>query len=499
MRDDTDAGATTRAEEPEPSLLRSLWHALQSIRTTVYLMILIAAAATIGAVIPQDRPAEYYEMVYGGRWAGLVTGLGLDRLYGSTWFVILLALLLLNLAACARRSWRRAVARARGPSAAALARKFEGGSAAQCWHGTTEVSDAGVRLATILQRARYTVRPDEGRRRSTRLLAQREPLAAYGTIMTHLAVFLVALGAVLGALPWTSLDERMTLVEGETRGSSDGGLELPFDVRLDDFRMTYYPETGTPSSYESDVTLLSGGAEQARGTATVNAQVAHRGVSLGQSSWGISGVRVRVDVADGWGDEIIFPVTEAPGPHGDSTWALNEEGRAALLPGGDAALVADHFVADAVEQDGQILGSQSQYPRSPALLITVVSGLDKNDHEFHSLGWLRPDGELSYEQCTFRFGDIVYRSTLSVRKDPGLPLVWAGFALVTLGMIVAFYLRPSAFLVDLIPVSAGTGAQVRVAPSGPELGESERRLVEKGAVVRLRPMSPPPSNGSRPG
>ena len=88
MSDNTVTGSETPTERPEPSLLRALWRTLQSVRTTIYLLIIIAAATTIGAVIPQERPPEYYEMVYGARWGRLLTGLGFDNLYGSTWFVI---------------------------------------------------------------------------------------------------------------------------------------------------------------------------------------------------------------------------------------------------------------------------------------------------------------------------------------------------------------------------------------------------------------------------
>ncbi len=478
-------------EGPQPSLLPALWRTLQSVRTTIYLIVILAVATTIGAVIPQERLPEYYQIIYGARWSGVVLGLGLDRLYGSTWYVVTVALLLLNLAACVGLSWRRATARYRGPRAEALSRKFESSQASACWEGTTETASTPEEMAEALRHARYRVTIETAAGTRTRILARRWSLAAYGGIVTHLAIFFVALGAVLGCLPWTSLNERVTLTEGETRLVSDRDLALPFPVRLDDFRMEYYPETGTPSSYESDITLLAGSTELKTGTATVNSPVRERGVFLGQSSWGISAVRVAVRRGGSQEDEITFPIVEAAGHHGGSSWTLDEQGCVAFLPGSTSALVAEHFVADAFERDGEIVGSASHYPRSPAVLLALVSGLDSGKHEFYSLGWLRPDGELTHQGHVIRFDDIVYNSTLSVRKDPGLPLVWIGFALITLGMIVTFYVHPRTFLVEADCAADAERTHIRVSPAGRELLATDRRAIEGGCEVKLRPAAAP--------
>jgi cytochrome c biogenesis protein ResB len=88
-----------------------------------------------------------------------------------------------------------------------------------------------------------------------------------------------------------------------------------------------------------------------------------------------------------------------------------------------------------------------------------------------------------------RFDDLVYVSTLSVRKDPGLPLVWLGFILVSLGMALMFYVRPRAFLVEVAAADQSQEGAVRVAPMGREFAESDRRIIESVCGARLAPMS----------
>jgi len=490
MTDYTEAGPIGELRtERQPSLTSVLWSTLRSVRTTVYVLVAIAAATTVGSLIPQGRPTDYYHIAYGHRWGSILTGLGLDAVYSSTWFIGLLAILLLNLAACAGRSWRRAVARFRGPSAEALARKLQGASAASCWQGTATADSVVSELTRALRRARYTLTVEERRGGCTRVLARRWAWATFGSIITHLAIFLIALGAALGCLPWTSLDKRITIAEGETFHDTHG--ELGFDVRLEDFRMAYYAATGMPSSYESDLVLLADGEELGKGTATVNAQVAKRGVSLGQSSWGIAGVHVSVQSKDGPETQVVFPVMPSPEGHGGTSWAVEDEGRVAFLADGTAALVANAFVADALEHDGEIVGSASEYPKNPALSLTVVSGFGKGDHAFRDLGWLRADGEVKDGPRTFRLDGIVYNSTLSVRRDPGLPFVWAGFILTTLGMVITFYVRPSTFLIQSDPLPDGRRTRIRVASVGPELAEADRRAIETACGLELSPAVPP--------
>jgi cytochrome c biogenesis protein ResB len=47
----------------------------------------------------------------------------------------------------------------------------------------------------------------------------------------------------------------------------------------------------------------------------------------------------------------------------------------------------------------------------------------------------------SFYQSNYRKEDPTYSGILVVR-DPGLPVVWAGFVMVCAGVIFAFYARP---------------------------------------------------------
>ncbi|MBM3499263.1 MAG: cytochrome c biogenesis protein ResB [Armatimonadetes bacterium] len=486
MADELDTLRTAGDEGPE-SLVAALWRSLQSVRTTIWVLPILAAATTIGAVVPQKRPTDYYDMVYGATWGRAVTALGFDNVYNSTWFIILVCVLLANLGACVARSFRRAARGHRGPAPETLAGKLTAGRGSGCWQTTARGEEVTGRLAAALRRTRYAVSEPEGAGDARWLMVRRWPLAHYGSIVTHLSIFAIAVGAVIGRLPWTSLDRHVGLVEGQvTPDEADGKLGV--DIRLDDFRMDYYEGTDQPSLYESDIVLLSNGQEVAKGTSTVNKQVVYEGLALGQTSWGLAGVRLTVKDARGKQESVELALGQAPGPHGESMWGFTDQGAVAMLgEEGKAALAGMQFVPDTK--------TGSTYPKSPAVALQLVTGLGAGgEHETHDLGLLPQGEERKGGAYTVRFDDVVFTSTLSARRDPGLPLVWIGFIVVSLGMAVMFYVRPRTFLIEVEESADREAAEVRVAVAGREFEESDRRIIESACEARLAPM---PAAGKR--
>lgn len=78
----------------------------------------------------------------------------------------------------------------------------------------------------------------------------------WGTWILHVAWIVILSGALCTHL-W-GYEGLIHLREGESTSSlqlSDGVCELPFSVRLDDFRLVRYPGSHSPSSYESFLTI----------------------------------------------------------------------------------------------------------------------------------------------------------------------------------------------------------------------------------------------------
>lgn len=73
---------------------------LASLRLTLAVMLLLAAAAAVGTFIPQGRGADGYTRLFGGNGAQVVRLLSLGDIYHSLWFRGLLLILSINMVSC---------------------------------------------------------------------------------------------------------------------------------------------------------------------------------------------------------------------------------------------------------------------------------------------------------------------------------------------------------------------------------------------------------------
>ena len=85
-----------------------------------------------------------------------------------------------------------------------------------------------------------------------------------GFLMTHCSFILILSGALI--THFCSVEGFMHLREGDTadymetsHNGENSGHRLPFSITLNDFRLVRYPGSGSPSSYESEVTVTHDG------------------------------------------------------------------------------------------------------------------------------------------------------------------------------------------------------------------------------------------------
>lgn len=267
---------------------RRIWRWLGSIRVAVILLIALALATLIGTLFPQLPPeittdpsafADWMTLAQ-DRYGALVRlyhGLGLFDVFHSTWYLLLLILLLLNTAVCTlnriRAIWRILTR----PSIRMPDGFFErvGQRLAVTGLGdkTVETVDAYLR-----QRRYRVLREDDGL--TTYFYADRHWIGRVGTLITHVALVLLVLGAAWGrAVGWR--DDQLVLVPGQPRPLGHG---LPLQLRSDGFEIARYP-SGMPRDYRAHVTVLDAGDEVLRRTIRVNAPLTYQRVTFYLASY----------------------------------------------------------------------------------------------------------------------------------------------------------------------------------------------------------------------
>lgn len=533
-----------------------LWRKLKEMRTVFYLLVVLAIGSLIATVLPQQQPAEYYQERFGQFLANIITRLALDHVSTATWFLVLMAVLMLSLVACTGNLWRIAKLRWRVPGEANLDQV-----AAQVRQSAprtvTAAPEAAVARAQAAAAKAGFQAWDVGTRDNTRYLYLcRNRRSAWGTALTHYAIFLVGLGALLGALPGVAVDELLDIKEGAV-GKSESG-RVPFGVRLDSFRIQIDPKTQAIGNYFSDVTLLEGEREVGKHTISVNHPLKYRGFFLSQVNWSLGEAKVQVK-SNGKTTDLAFPLARGNCPEMDpnaSEWGVPEDNAVSFLPTRSAALVASEFYISAKREKGEVLGRNSETPDNPALHLILVTGIPKRpiplaalptdsapvagdgtaatdltisfaaDHGAlaqmmpphgmgenmppampphgmgggmggtmspHGMGGAMPPAGgghggkkpghgltdlgflLQGETKHTPVGDITFTgvtesSGIGVRRDPGVPLVWAGFIACVVGMSLLFY----------FPV---TQAYLAISTREGRAGESRVQLQVRGGLM----------------
>jgi cytochrome c biogenesis protein len=387
-----------------------LWGTLTSIRLTVFLLLILAAVAVIGTVVPQNQPPNLYFSQYGEVWGALLWRGGFTGVYFSPWFLGPICLLAMNILACVVHGLPQAVRRALQPLTVETALSLpERGQIT--WPADVDPHPlVTAALNREIGRCRRETLPDQ-----KVYLLERGRCRPVGPYLIHVALLLILAGGLIGKF-W-GIDGQLPIEQGEVASAFQVGPRqekpLNFQVRLDKFQVAYYEPGGSPKEFRSDLTFLQDGREVFRTVCRVNEPVSFGGLTFYQSSYGSQAtgpVRLRVKLGD------LDQSIEAP---------LR---RPTDLPGGRGQIIP-------MKVDGNFQGY------GPAVLLAFSAG---SGHP--QVFWtLKDHPEMGQQPGPYRFTaesiPFGYYSVFQVKRDPGVWWVYAGFLLFLPGLYLAFF-RP---------------------------------------------------------
>ena len=375
---------------------------ISDLRLAIGLLILIAIASGLGTLVPQQESAELYHRVYDAQpWLGLLNGdailrLQLDHVYSSNWFLGLLAWLGLSLILC---SWRR-----QWPALQAALRWIDYSSPrqlskltlAETLSSPNAESQLG-QLHALLQQRGWQVQPHPHR-----LAARRGVSGRVGPLLVHAGLVVLMVGAAWGALAGQRL-ERFLAPGNELELINRRG-ETQLTVTLEGFGIERDP-AGRPEQFRSQLRLQPGDPTAAEPLSATNREISvnhplrFQGMTVYQADWALAAIQVQL----GKSPILELPLQSFP-QLGDQVWGI-------VLPtrpdGSNPVLVSL---------------SSEQGP------VTVYSA------EAEVLGTLVPGGgPAEIAGIPLRIAGVVPASGLLLKRDPGVPLVYAGFAIALAG------------------------------------------------------------------
>ena len=458
VENSADPGPTTAHRDI--GALEALWALFSSMKTAIVLLLILALGSVAGTVIEQNQPPEVYLKAYGQAGYGLLRALGLTDVYHSAWFTALMALIGVNLAVCSINRFGIAWRRTFRPEVDVTPERVSGMTRSERFELRVSVKDAAAKLTGALRSRGYHVNPSASGDRVS-LHASKGRISIWGPYLTHVSILVIFVGAILGG--FLGFDGYATIPEGGSISAyyptgSDEPASLGFEVALDKFSIDHDARRN-PTAYKSDLMVRDGGKQVARKVIDVNHPLTYRGVSFYQSDYGLAGVVLKITAANGETETLRFDVTSRSTPQGRVYAIADMPFQQVSLGGKKVTVFVHNLVPDYV--GGKRLNA-SMLPLNPAVNVMInerfpeYKGLDA----WKPLGWLTESASASRDGFTVKLEDVVSYTGLQVASNPALPVVYAGFALMIIGVFVSFYVTNRTLRATID--SAGEGAVVTV-------------------------------------
>jgi len=387
---------------------RQLLPVLANLRLAIVLLLAIAFFSISGTVIEQGQSLAYYQSNYPEHPAlfGFLTwkvllSLGLDHVYRTWWFLSLLILFGSSLTACTFTRQFPALKAARRWKFYEEPRQFQKlALSAQLETGSLNT------VSQLLEKRRYKVFQE-----GDTLYARKGIVGRIGPIVVHASMLIILVGAILGAM--TGFIAQEMVPSGNTfqvKNIVDAGpLAAPkvlkgWSVRVNRFWIDYTPQGGINQFYSDLSVLDQQGQAVDQQTIYVNKPLRYRGVTFYQTDWGIAAVQVRLNKSP------IFQIPMAQLDTGGKgriwgTWIPTKPD----LSEGVSLLARD------------LQGTLLVYDAAGKLVSTVRSGM-----------------ATEVNGITLKIVDVIGSTGLQIKADPGIPLVYTGFGLLMLGVIMSY-------------------------------------------------------------
>lgn len=447
-------GSARRSQTYNKSIIDKTWSFFSSVKVGVWLIVLALVASALGTIFPQEMyipanaetrdPSIYYEQTY-GILGQIYYQLGFHNLYGSAWYLILIALIGISLVIC---SIDRFV-----PLYKALkiqkAKRHETFLGRQRLYSKTEQVSSGEKeqIVKALKKRHYKVRDENGH-----VLAEKGRFSRWGPYVNHIGLIIILLAALLRMTTPMYIDEYVWVREGEQ--TVIPGTKGEYYIKNKDFILETYSkdnekfqdalkkEGQVVKNYQTNVAIYKEaensipGSEQelkkvTGGKIKMNHPLSFDGYKLYQAGYQqneFTKMTFKIHKTDDSEEKAL----------GSVTVDLTSPKKEYKLDNG-FRVVMDQYYPDYYLDDG-VPKSKTKYPRNPAFVFFVYPpGNEKAEVSFLGIGKnVDPSKSNDYKLGIqdFQMRDV---SGLTVRRDYTLPLFIIGAIIFMIGVTQGMY------------------------------------------------------------
>lgn len=277
--------------------MKKIFRYFANLKLAIFLLLIIAFFSGIGSIIEQDKPLEFYKANY----ETLVLGtpiwiyfrtLCLDHIYSAPWFFLLLVIFGICLLSCTFLQQFPALKFARRYYFYSYSSQFNKLN----YKFITDTVIKG-QLCYRLISEQYAVFQKQGC-----FYGHKGLIGRIGPVIVHLSIICILLGSILGAVRGFTAQEfipKSEVFHIQNIVKAGNFAAIPQQTfRINDFWVNYN-KIGLIKQFQSDISVLTGkGDEITRKTISVNNPLIFKGLTIYQTDWGITGVRIKVSSKD---------------------------------------------------------------------------------------------------------------------------------------------------------------------------------------------------------
>ena len=428
-------------------LNEKIWNFFASVDLAVALFIIISIGAAIGTVIPQQSDPEatirffsrFMSLNSSMKLYEIVNLFDLNNVYHSWWFTFLLFMFALNLTVCSIDRLPILLKSFKTSPQALLPEVLEKMPLKRELNLSANSKDLAQKLMAVLKDKGFSIftfaHSDGVQIQCKKWIKTR--LAVY---LTHLSIFIILVGALIGT--FLGLRGSMNIVEGTSSNlaiSDDGkAIPLPFEVRCDKFEVEFYENSAMPKAYRSYIKIIENGQPvtiegKDRFIIEVNEPFAYKGITFYQATYGFQPA-----------EHAEFRFTYFDTSNKEYRISANFE-KSFQIPGTSVrASVIDFSPALGMDEQGRFFNMSSEMI-NPAVLVQFEYNGKKSEQWILAKipeTWQTPFGKLKFDEL---WG--AQFTGLQLRRDPGVPLIYAGSILMCIGLFITLFLRPVSYFV----------------------------------------------------
>jgi cytochrome c biogenesis protein len=392
---------------------QKFFRTIADLRFSILILLLISFCSIVGTVIEQDQSIEIYKLNYplttpvlGFLTWNIILQLGLDHVYKTWWFFLLIFLFGFSLISCTFLQQFPSLKVAR-----------------RCQFFRTTEQFYRLKISTILTNFAYPKILARIQQNQYSIFQQKNIVYCYkgligriAPILVHFSMILILIGTIVGSFFGFKAQEIVPKTEQfhiQNILTSGPLTSIPeTSVRINDFWISY-TKSKTISQFYSDLSVLnSEGSEIDRKTISVNYPLIYKGLYYYQTDWNLIGLRFQMDN----NETLEYPLVNALNNQ-NKVWLTWISTNSSLTTG----LIA---IIDNLE------GYCSIYDESGVFL-----------------GNLELNERLNFNR-SLTLLEIISSTGLQIKTDFGIPIIYGGFFLLMISTLISYITYSQIWIVE---------------------------------------------------